>query len=63
MIILSLAENYGWDLQQFDVKNVFLRGDLEEEIYTEVLPGYCSQFCLQVEKGFIWVETIPLSMV
>ena len=39
-VILSLAANYGWKLQQFDVKNVFLQGELEEEIYMEVPPGY-----------------------
>lgn len=39
-ILLSLAANYGWDLQQFDVKNAFLHGELEEEIYMEVPPGY-----------------------
>ena len=36
-VILSLAVNYGWKLQQFDVKNAFLHG---EEIYMEVPPGY-----------------------
>jgi hypothetical protein len=39
-ILLSLVANYGWDLQQFDVKNAFLHGELEEEIYMEVPPGY-----------------------
>ena len=39
-ILLSLAANYGWNLQQFDVKNAFLHGDLEEEIYREIPPGF-----------------------
>lgn len=39
-VILSLAGNYGWELQQFYVKNVFLHGELEEEIYMEVPLGY-----------------------
>ena len=39
-ILLSLAANYGWSLQQFDVKNAFLLGNLEEEIYMEVPPGF-----------------------
>jgi len=30
-VILSLATNYDWDLWQFDAKNAFLFGDLEEE--------------------------------
>ena len=39
-ILLSLAANYGWELQQFDIKNGFLHGGLEEEIYMDVPPGY-----------------------
>ncbi|RDX90911.1 hypothetical protein CR513_27183, partial [Mucuna pruriens] len=30
-VIISLAAHFGWNLQQFDVKNAFLHGDLEEE--------------------------------
>ena len=39
-VLLSLATKYNWDLQQFDVKNVFLHGELDKEIYMEVSPGY-----------------------
>ena len=39
-ILLSLAAILGWSLQQFDVKNVFLLGDLEEEVYMKALLGY-----------------------
>ena len=35
-ILLSLASNYNWDLQQFNAKNALLHGNLEEEIYMEV---------------------------
>ena len=39
-LLLSLAANYGWSLQQFDFKNAFLHGNLEEEIYMEVSPEF-----------------------
>ena len=34
-ILLSLAAMFDWNLQQFDVKNAFLHGDLEEEVFME----------------------------
>ena len=38
-ILPSLAVNFDWELQQYDVKNAFLYGELEEEIYTSIPPG------------------------
>ena len=39
-VLLSLAANLDWDLQQLDVKNAFLNGDLEEEAYMELPLGF-----------------------
>lgn len=39
-VLLSLAANFDCPLQHFDVKNAFLHGDLNEEVYMDLPPGY-----------------------
>ena len=39
-ILISLAVNLNWKLQQYVIKNAFLHGDLEDEIYIRILPRY-----------------------
>ena len=42
-LFISLAATHGWDLHQLDIKNVFLHGDLAEEVYMEQPTGFVAQ--------------------
>jgi Reverse transcriptase (RNA-dependent DNA polymerase) len=39
-VILSLAVSFNWDLQQLDVSNSFLNGDLTEQVFMEQPHGF-----------------------
>ncbi|GAA0141073.1 transmembrane signal receptor [Lithospermum erythrorhizon] len=42
-LFIYLAATYDWQLYQLDIKDVFLYGDLEEEVYMEQPPGFVAQ--------------------
>ena len=42
-LFISLAATHNWDLHQIDIKNVFLHGDLQDEVYMEQPPGFVAQ--------------------
>ncbi|KAL5823155.1 hypothetical protein ACOSQ4_021055 [Xanthoceras sorbifolium] len=62
-VLLSLATNFGWNLQQFDVKNAFLHGNLEEEIYMKVPLGFGStneeQVVCKLKKALYGLKQSP----
>jgi Reverse transcriptase (RNA-dependent DNA polymerase) len=39
-ILLSTAVNQGWNIYQMDVRNAFLQGTIEEEVYMDLPPGH-----------------------
>jgi hypothetical protein len=41
--IIAMVAAKGWSLHQMDVKNAFLHGDLQEEVYMEQPPSYVDQ--------------------
>lgn len=48
--LLAVAAVKGWHLHPFNVNNVFLHGDLNEEVYIEVPLGYPNVGHLKVCK-------------
>lgn len=38
--IVSLTASQGWTLHQMDIKNAFLHGMLQEEVYSEKTHGF-----------------------
>lgn len=49
-ILLSIAANLDWPLQQLDVKNALLNGDLEEEVHMDPPPGFEKEYSSKVCK-------------
>ena len=43
-VLLSIAANLDWPLQQLDIKNAFLNSDLEEEVYMDTPPRFEEKF-------------------
>ena len=61
--LLSLVSIKDWSLHQFDVKNVFLHGDLEEKVHMDIPPEYKergqkSKVC-RLKKSIYGLKQLP----
>ena len=43
LLLLSMAAMCSWPLNQLDIKNVFLHGDLAKEVYMEQPPSFVAK--------------------
>jgi Reverse transcriptase (RNA-dependent DNA polymerase) len=66
-ILLSIAVNNGWTLHQMDIKNVFLQGTLEEEVYMNLPPGHIKEnvpnLVCRLKKIDLWTKAISKGVV
>jgi len=61
-ILLSFVANLDWPLYQFDIKNAFFHGDLDEEVYMDVPPGFTGRkenIVCRLTKSLYGLEQSP----
>jgi hypothetical protein len=65
--LISCVANFGWRPHQLDVKNAFLHGDPQEEVYMETPPGLFKPETVgkfyRLKKIFVWSQRISMCMV
>jgi hypothetical protein len=62
-VILSIASSQGWPINQLDVKNAFLHGDLSETVYAQQPAGFMSsshpKYVCKLHKSLYGLKQAP----
>ena len=62
-LVLSISVSQGWSLRQLDVKNAFLHGVLEEEVYIKQPPSFESSatpnYICKLDKALYGLKQAP----
>ena len=62
-IVFTLAVSRGWDIQQIDINNAFLNGDLDEEVFMSQPDGFVDQakptYVCKLHKALYGLKQAP----
>jgi len=58
-ILISMAVNRQWPMYQLDIKNIFLHGDFQEEVYMDQPSGYGVNY-METFSPVAWLNSVRI---